>query len=117
MHAKIDGWASLFFNWRPLLPLGIAGPVYMDRNGERDPDYVIQTLINDRFEDIAYYTRYNDNFTILPGVTIVWPGGVTTPPHDSPECGWDGELCNKDSGEQYKVRSFKPYSVLSLSFY
>lgn len=91
---------NLFFNWRPLLPLGIAGPVYMDRNGERDPDYVIQTLIDDRFEDIAYYTRYNDNFTILPGVTIIWPGGVTTPPNDSPECGWDGELCNKDSGKQ-----------------
>lgn len=89
----------------------------MDRNGERDPDYVIQTLINDRFEDIAYYTRYNDNFTILPGVTIVWPGGVTTPPHDSPECGWDGELCNKDSGKQNEVQSSKPYFVLFLSFY
>lgn len=80
----------------------------MDRNGERDPDYVIQTLINDRFEDIAYYTRYNDNFTILPGVTIVWPGGVTTPPHDSPECGWDGELCNKDSGKQYEFALLSP---------
>ncbi|RMX38935.1 hypothetical protein pdam_00016427 [Pocillopora damicornis] len=76
---------------------GIAGPVYMDRNGERDPDYVIQTLIDDRFEDIAYYTRYNDNFTIREGVTIVWPGGVTTAPNDSPECGWDGELCLTDS--------------------
>ena len=92
----------------------------MDRNGERDPDYVIQTLIDDRYEDIAYYTRYNDNFTILPGVTIVWPGGVTTPPNDSPECGWDGELCNRDSGKEGETTNFwllNSESVLSpLSF-
>ena len=75
----------------------------MDSNGDRDPDYVIQTLINDRFEDIAYYTRYNDNFTIREGVTIVWPGGVTTPPNDTPECGWEKELCNNDSGKLLPV--------------
>ena len=82
---------------------GIAGPVYMDSNGDRDPDYVIQTLIDDRFEDIAYYTRYNDNFTIREGVTIVWPGGVTSAPIDSPECGWQGELCYNDSGKLHSV--------------
>ncbi|XP_048580380.1 LOW QUALITY PROTEIN: atrial natriuretic peptide receptor 3-like [Nematostella vectensis] len=52
----------------------VAGTVYIDNKGDRDPDYTIQTLINDRFEDIAYYTRYNDNLTIRAGVTIVWPG-------------------------------------------
>lgn len=96
-----------------MLP-GIAGPVYMDRNGERDPDYVIQTLIDDRFEDIAYYTRYNDNFTIREGVTIVWPGGVTTAPNDSPECGWDGELCLTDSRKYWEAVSYKIPFQLSL---
>ena len=78
---------------------GVAGTVYMDKIGDRDPDYTIQTLINDSFEDIAYYTRYNDNFTIREAVTIIWPGGVTTAPGDSPTCGWKNELCIKSGGE------------------
>lgn len=86
----------------------------MDSNGDRDPDYVIQTLIDDRFEDIAYYTRYNDNFTIREGVTIVWPGGVTTAPIDSPECGWDGELCYNDSGEEPPAQS--PLRSIPINF-
>lgn len=97
--------------------LGIAGPVYMDNNGDRDPDYVIQTLIDDRFEDIAYYTRYNDNFTIREGVTIIWPGGVTTPPKDSPECGWEGELCYNDSGKMILVLFIKRTSLILFSFF
>ncbi|KXJ15243.1 Atrial natriuretic peptide receptor 1 [Exaiptasia diaphana] len=74
---------------------GVAGTVYIDNKGDRDPDYTIQTLINDRFQDIAHYTRYNDNFTIRDGVTIIWPGGFLTPPKDSPDCGWSNELCEE----------------------
>ena len=75
----------------------------MDKIGDRDPDYTIQTLINDSFEDIAYYTRYNDNFTIREAVTIIWPGGVTTAPADSPVCGWQNQLCVKGDGEQLSL--------------
>ena len=88
----------------------------MDNNGDRDPDYVIQTLIDDRFEDIAYYTRYNDNFTIREGVTIIWPGGVTTPPKDSPECGWEGELCYNDSGKMILV-VFVKKNIINFVFF
>ena len=79
----------------------MAGTVYIDNKGDRDPDYTIQTLINDRFQDIAHYTRYNDNFTIREGVTIIWPGGFLTPPKDSPDCGWSNELCEEKGGKTY----------------
>ena len=82
-----------------LLSSGIAGEVHIDNNGDRDPDYTIQTLINDRFEEIAHYTRHNDNFTVEDRITIIWPGGVTTAPSDSPECGWMGELCDSSWGK------------------
>ena len=32
---------------------------------------------------------------------LLWPGNSTTPPRDSPECGWNNEFCvEEDSGQQ-----------------
>ncbi|KAK3705058.1 hypothetical protein QZH41_009322, partial [Actinostola sp. cb2023] len=95
---------------------GVAGTVYIDSIGDRDPDYTIQTLMNDRFEDIADYTRYNDNFTMREGVNIIWPGGVLTPPKDSPECGWEDELCeDKGACNKGHLFSFSFFSHLIVS--
>jgi len=37
--------------------------------------------------------NYFGTYKEVKGVHISWPGGRTTPPKDSPDCGFQGELC------------------------
>ncbi|KTF87708.1 hypothetical protein cypCar_00016563 [Cyprinus carpio] len=37
--------------------------------------------------------NYFGTFKAVQGVQIKWPGGRSTPPKDSPDCGFNGELC------------------------
>ncbi len=37
--------------------------------------------------------NYFGTYKAAQGVQIKWPGGRTTPPKDSPDCGFHGELC------------------------
>lgn len=37
--------------------------------------------------------NYFGTYKAVKGVHIRWPGGRTTPPKDSPDCGFQGELC------------------------
>ncbi|XP_066267244.1 atrial natriuretic peptide receptor 1-like [Branchiostoma lanceolatum] len=75
---------------------GIAGTVSIDEYGDRSPNYVIQNLKGDRFEDIANFATANKSLE-MRDVDVVWAGGKTSPPVDSPECGWDNDLCVDDS--------------------
>ncbi|XP_035692506.1 atrial natriuretic peptide receptor 1-like [Branchiostoma floridae] len=75
---------------------GIAGSVSIDEYGDRSPNYVIQNLKGDRFEDIAEFATANKSLD-MRDVDIVWAGGKSAPPIDSPECGWDNDLCADDS--------------------
>ena len=58
---------------------------------------------------------YNNNsdldlaFALRPDAKIMWPGG--SQPKDSPECGYENELCpppsrDTESGKGYKSDSF-----------
>ncbi|XP_078693880.1 atrial natriuretic peptide receptor 2-like isoform X3 [Branchiostoma floridae x Branchiostoma belcheri] len=92
---------------------GVAGEVSIDEYGDRSPNYVIQNLQGSRFEDIAEFATANQSLE-MRDVDIVWAGGKTSPPIDSPECGWDNDLCMDDSSMSIlqDVSRFKDQIVL-----
>ncbi|XP_038045138.1 atrial natriuretic peptide receptor 1-like [Patiria miniata] len=78
---------------------GIAGKVSLNENGDRDYDFSLWDMTD----------TDNGNYTIVwnfYGATgelefvddIVWPGGATGPPADTPTCGFDNEnpACQPD---------------------
>lgn len=59
------------------------------------------------------------NFALRSDTKIQWPGG--TPPKDSPECGFENELCSPDdsskeaeSGKANKINLNQIYSVQNV---
>ncbi|RDD47549.1 Atrial natriuretic peptide receptor 1 [Trichoplax sp. H2] len=73
---------------------GVTGEVVIDQNGDRDPDYVLQNLINGAYVDIGLYVSAQQNFSMTPGKVVVWPGNTTVVPKDIPPCGWRNEKCS-----------------------
>ena len=45
-------------------------------------------------------------FVRRSGISIKWPGGRTSPPRDSPECGFHGELCIGTIGEGIVIKQW-----------
>uniref|UniRef100_A0A8C9SDS6 Guanylate cyclase n=1 Tax=Scleropages formosus TaxID=113540 RepID=A0A8C9SDS6_SCLFO len=43
---------------------------------------------------IANYFGTSRIYEQVPGVQVRWPGGRSTPPKDTPDCGFKGELCS-----------------------
>ena len=52
-------------------------------------------------------------FVRRSGIAIKWPGGRTGPPRDSPECGFQGELCIGPIREGIVIKR----SLISWSFH
>ncbi|MBN3311131.1 ANPRA protein, partial [Amia calva] len=78
---------------------GIQGEVTIDNNGDRESAYTmyhIQHNKNGTFEAIANYLGTQKTYVQVPGLSIVWPGGRTTAPLDSPVCGFAREHCEDD---------------------
>ena len=70
----------------------------IDKNGDRDPDYVLQNLVNGAYMDIGLYISAQQNFSMIPGKVVIWPGNTTVVPKDIPECGWNNEKCSGNLG-------------------
>ncbi|XP_067259450.1 atrial natriuretic peptide receptor 1 isoform X2 [Chanodichthys erythropterus] len=71
---------------------GIQGDVTIDANGDRELHYMMKQ-IQDSNEQSQVIANYFGTYKAVKGVHIRWPGGRTTPPKDSPDCGFQGELC------------------------
>uniref|UniRef100_W5M3H3 Guanylate cyclase n=1 Tax=Lepisosteus oculatus TaxID=7918 RepID=W5M3H3_LEPOC len=79
---------------------GIQGEVTIDDNGDRESSYMmyhVQNKSNGTFQVIANYFGTRKNYEQVPGLSIVWPGGRSTPPLDTPVCGFTEEMCEDDS--------------------
>ncbi|KAG5848363.1 hypothetical protein ANANG_G00097690 [Anguilla anguilla] len=89
-----DGYAITQRMWNRTIT-GIQGDVTIDDNGDRESAYMMHHFqkSNGEFEVIANYFGTNKTFEQVEGVMIRWPGGRTTPPLDSPKCGFRGEQC------------------------
>ncbi|KAJ8335807.1 hypothetical protein SKAU_G00391490 [Synaphobranchus kaupii] len=89
-----NGYAITQKMWNRTIT-GIQGDVTIDDNGDRESAYMMHHFqeSSGEFEAIANYFGTNKTFEQVQGVWIRWPGGRTTPPLDTPECGFRGELC------------------------
>lgn len=47
------------------------------------------------YQVVANYSGTKKVYEPVRGVHILWPGGHTTPPKDTPQCGFKQELCSK----------------------
>uniref|UniRef100_A0A8C1TM95 Guanylate cyclase n=1 Tax=Cyprinus carpio TaxID=7962 RepID=A0A8C1TM95_CYPCA len=86
-----DGLAITRRMWNRTIK-GIQGDVTIDASGDRELNYMMKQFQggNNQCQVIA---NYFGTFKAVQGVQIKWPGGRTTPPKDSPDCGFNGELC------------------------
>ena len=85
----------------------MTGNVSIDANGDRSADYVLlmlRTFRNSEGEEesssdmvpVAGYLGKTNSFGLDQTSEIYWPRrGVGLPPPDTPECGFDGALCDK----------------------
>ncbi|KAI4903341.1 hypothetical protein NFI96_034376, partial [Prochilodus magdalenae] len=89
-----DGLAVTRRMWNRTIT-GIQGDVTMDASGDREPAYMLKHTqgSDSQFQVIANYFGTGKVYEAVEGVHISWPGGRQTPPKDSPECGYKGELC------------------------
>ena len=78
---------------------GMSGTVTIDQWGDRDPDYAVQVLHNDHYEDFADYFYISGIFKIREKVKVVFANGKTVPPKDHPPCGWGNEFCPETTGK------------------
>ncbi|XP_063074370.1 atrial natriuretic peptide receptor 1 [Engraulis encrasicolus] len=73
---------------------GVQGDVTMDSNGDRESAYMMKHMGNDGiFKVVANYGT-NKVYEAVRGASILWPGGNSNPPKDTPQCGFKGEHCN-----------------------
>ncbi|XP_043090655.1 atrial natriuretic peptide receptor 1 isoform X2 [Puntigrus tetrazona] len=86
-----DGLAMTRRMWNRTIT-GIQGDVTIDASGDRELNYMLKQFQggNNQCQVIA---NYFGTYKAVQGVQIKWPGGRTTPPKDTPDCGFHGELC------------------------
>ncbi|XP_077988259.1 atrial natriuretic peptide receptor 2-like [Glandiceps talaboti] len=71
--------------------------VTIDSNGDVDANYMMldmQYTGNGTYELVTVGKYYGAEKVYIPeAIGVRWPGGATTPPLDTPTCGFQGELC------------------------
>ncbi|XP_051982336.1 atrial natriuretic peptide receptor 1-like [Xyrauchen texanus] len=89
-----DGFAISRRMWNRTIT-GIQGDVTMDASGDCESGYMMKHIqgSDNQFQVIANYFGTDKVYEPVKGVQVTWPGGRTTPPKDSPDCGFRGELC------------------------
>ncbi|XP_062864408.1 atrial natriuretic peptide receptor 1 [Trichomycterus rosablanca] len=91
-----DGFAVTRRMWDRTIT-GIQGDVTIDTSGDREPAYMLKHSqgSDNQCQVIANYFGTRNVYEAVTGVQISWPGGKSSPPKDSPGCGFKGELCNR----------------------
>ncbi|XP_041356301.1 atrial natriuretic peptide receptor 1-like [Gigantopelta aegis] len=89
-----DGWAITRRMWNRTFQ-GITGTVSIDDNGDRNSDYSLLDLNPETstFEVVGTYDGRRKRYLPVEGKKIHWAGSRTTPPPDTPICGYDGSKC------------------------
>ncbi|KAL5020578.1 hypothetical protein ScPMuIL_003470 [Solemya velum] len=74
---------------------GITGTVSIDENGDRNADYSLLDMnpTTKEFEVVANYYGNTRQYKPVANKQIFWAGGRTSPPPDTPKCGFDGSKC------------------------
>ncbi|XP_050066957.1 atrial natriuretic peptide receptor 1 isoform X3 [Aphis gossypii] len=100
-----DGTAIVKAMWNKTFT-GITGDVNINDNGDRIADYSLLDMdpTTHEFKIVANYIGKKQSLEYVPGMSIHWAGGRTSPPPDIPSCGFDNSLCKTMPG----------YAILSI---
>ncbi|KAI3379471.1 hypothetical protein SNEBB_001321 [Seison nebaliae] len=74
---------------------GATGEIVLNHNGDRvvDFDLLDMDYESGNFSSVATYHSSNQTFVLNPFKKIYWHGKNTTPPADTPQCGFDNSKC------------------------
>ncbi|XP_050546454.1 atrial natriuretic peptide receptor 1 isoform X1 [Daktulosphaira vitifoliae] len=110
---KSDGAAIVKAMWNKTFT-GITGDVNIDANGDRIADYSLLDMdpVTNEFKIVANYIGVKQKLEYVPGMNIHWAGGRTSPPPDTPACGFDNSLCKTMPG--YAILSIVLSSVVVI---
>uniref|UniRef100_A0A8D0D994 Guanylate cyclase n=1 Tax=Sander lucioperca TaxID=283035 RepID=A0A8D0D994_SANLU len=71
---------------------GVTGQVHLDENGDRETDFALWDMIDNKtsaFQIVLVYNSSEEQLTAIPGTTLQWLGGVR--PRDVPVCGFKND--------------------------
>ncbi|XP_062525250.1 receptor type guanylyl cyclase isoform X2 [Bombyx mori] len=114
-RGQLDGAAVMRNMWNRTFQ-GITGEVVINSNGDRVASYSLLDMNpnTSKFEVVATYVAANKTLQFTENRPIYWAGGRTTPPPDTPECGFDGSLCPDNSLPVYAILSIVLSSVVVI---
>lgn len=101
-----DGFALTKRMWNRKFE-GITGEVNVDSNGDRITDYSLLDMDPEsgEFRIVAHYIGTKEELVTINDTKIHWSGGRSSPPPDTPVCGFDNSLC----------KSMPIYAILSIA--
>ena len=77
--------------------LGKSGTVVIDKKGDRTPIY---ELHNYQYGEKIFLCKFDtETHECQISAKILWPDGGSSPPKDSPACGFNNEKCTKNIGK------------------
>ncbi|XP_046971837.1 atrial natriuretic peptide receptor 1 isoform X2 [Vanessa cardui] len=114
-RGQLDGAAVIRNMWNRTFQ-GITGEVIINGNGDRVASYSLLDMNpnTSKFEVVATYVAANSSLQFVENRPIHWAGGRTTPPPDTPKCGFDGSLCPDNSLPVYAILSIVLSSVVVI---
>uniref|UniRef100_A0A8D0D981 Guanylate cyclase n=1 Tax=Sander lucioperca TaxID=283035 RepID=A0A8D0D981_SANLU len=68
---------------------GVTGQVHLDENGDRETDFALWDMIDNKTSIVLVYNSSEEQLTAIPGTTLQWLGGVR--PRDVPVCGFKND--------------------------
>ncbi|CAK1545472.1 unnamed protein product [Leptosia nina] len=114
-RGQLDGAAVIRNMWNRTFQ-GITGEVIINENGDRVASYSLLDMNpnTSKFEVVATYIAANASLQFVENRPIHWAGGRTSPPPDTPRCGFDGSLCPDTSLPVYAILSIVLSSVVVI---
>ncbi|XP_045504211.1 atrial natriuretic peptide receptor 1 isoform X1 [Colias croceus] len=114
-RGQLDGAAVIRNMWNRTFQ-GITGEVIINENGDRVASYSLLDMnpTTSKFEVVATYIAANASLQFVENRPIHWAGGRTSPPPDTPRCGFDGSLCPDNSLPVYAILSIVLSSVVVI---
>ncbi|CAH0678051.1 unnamed protein product [Spodoptera exigua] len=112
-RGPLDGAAVIRKMWNRTFQ-GITGEVDINSNGDRVASYSLLDMNpnTSQFQVVATYVAADSTLQFIKDRPIHWAGGRTTPPPDTPVCGFDGSLCPDNSLPVYAILSIILSSVV-----
>ncbi|XP_055342865.1 atrial natriuretic peptide receptor 1-like isoform X2 [Paramacrobiotus metropolitanus] len=111
----LDGRAVSQFMWNKTLENDVAGPIFIDPNGDKKVQYAVLSFNQDsgQFEEVYVFDACTITWARVPGKTVTWSGGKV--PLDEPVCGYTGNkaVCSQRP-ENHSAIVWIPITALLL---